>query len=346
MENLGLGRVIEFVHSIRVCKDNSNFGVHAEQGLDVGFDGVVEDGSGDGDSKDGANGTEESRVGGGDRNVGSRDRGLDGEHDRLHRETETAAVDEQEADDHTAGRVLLQEGQETGTDGRKGKADPNEGAVLAPLGDHEARRDRGDQKTDNQGQHLKTRGGGRFLTNDLEVQGHEKHDTEETHSDKQRGRKDGRVGLVLEQAEGENGLNGDLGLDEAEDKENGEATAEETSNQRVVPFPGVASPVQGQEDEDKSDNQGDDSIKVNTGKFLAERALGVRQVKQLDNSDEGDGTDRQVNEEGPAPRGVIGEDTSKKGSKNRREAKDGTDNTLVLATISKRDQVSDNDHDQ
>lgn len=141
VENLSLGRVIKLVHRIRVCEDNSNLGVHEEQGLNIGLDGIVEDGSGDGDSKDGADGTEEGRVGGGDGNVGSRDRGLDGEHDGLHRETETAAVDEQEADDHTAGRVLLQEDQETGTDCGEGKADPDEGAILAPLGDHEARRD-------------------------------------------------------------------------------------------------------------------------------------------------------------------------------------------------------------
>lgn len=183
------------------------------------------------------------------------------------------------------------------------------------------------------------------MTNDLEVQGHEEHDTEETHANKERGRKDGRVGLALEHAKGENGLDGNLGLDVAEDKEDGNTTAEETNNQGIIPLLGVTSPVQGQEDEDKTDNQGDNSIEVNTGKLLAERALGAGQVEQLDNSDEGDGTDRQVDEESPAPGGMIGEDTSKKGSENRGEAKDGTDDTLVLATISERDQVSDNDHD-
>lgn len=53
----------------------------------------------------------------------------------------------------------------------------------------------------------------------------------------------------------------------------------------------------------------------------------------------------QVDEESPAPRGLVGENTTQQRSNDGGETKDGTDHALVLATVTERDNVGDDDHD-
>lgn len=69
-------------------------------------------------------------------------------------------------------------------------------------------------------------------------------------------------------------------------------------------------------------------------------------MEQLDDHGKSDGTNGQVDEEGPAPRGLVSEDTAQQRSDDGGEAKNGTDHALVLATVAQRDNVGDDDHDQ
>lgn len=257
MQDLGFEHGAESGRLVRVGKHDPDRWVLQNQGAQVRFDCVVENGARDGHSKDGANGTEESSVGGGDGNVLGRDCGLDREHQGLHRETETATVDEQVANDLTLGRVLVQENQETSAGGGKSKTDPDKGTELSVLGNHDTGTNRSDQQTDNQGQHLETRGGGRFLPHNLEEQGHEEHDTKEAHADKERCQEDGVVGAGPEQIEGDDGLDGLLPFDEQEHTNDGKAADHEANDNGRVPRVGRTTPVQGQQDHDQANDEGD-----------------------------------------------------------------------------------------
>jgi len=327
---------------IRIRDNVSNSGVEKNQ---VFFDTVIENGSTDGHTEDGSDGTEESGVGGGNSNISSLDGRLDGEHDSLHAETKTQTVDEQKSDNLAASGVLVQESQETDTGRRQDQSGPDERSVLSPLGDHESRRDRGNQEPDNQRQHLQTRRSCRLLTDNLEVQWHEEHDAKEAHSDEEAGGKDGAAGSTPEETEGNDGLDSHLKLNKAEAKKDGEASAEETNDAGRVPSVGAATPVQGQQDHDKTGNQGEGSSKVHTSQLGLEGTAIVGQMEDLNDGEDGDGTDGQVDEESPTPRGMIREDTSQQRSDNRRESKDGSNDALVLASVAERDQVCDDDHD-
>lgn len=270
MQDLGLQLWTEGGSEVRVPHDQGDLGVDLDQGLEVGLDSIVEDSSSNGNSKNGSDCTEEGGIGGGDSNILGGNRGLDCNHDGLHGETQSETVDEQEANLHTLGRVLVQESQETSTGGGQDETDPDEWTVLAPLGDHETGGDGSDQETDNQGQHLKTRSGSGFLTNNLEEQWHEEHDTEEAHTDEERGGEDSDGGLIPEETEGDDGLERLLPLDQAEDAKDNESSAEESNDERIAPCVGASTPVQWQEDQDKTNNQGEGSKEVNATDLILE----------------------------------------------------------------------------
>lgn len=190
----------------------------------------------------------------------------------------------------------MKENEETSASGRENKTDPDKRAVLSVLGDHDTRADRGEQESNNQGQHLETRGCGRLLAHDLEEQGHEEHNTEKAHTDKERGQEDSVVSSGLEQAEWDDGLHGLLPFDEQEDANDGEATDQEANDDRRVPLVGRATPVQGQEDHDETNDQGDRAQDVDTLELFSEGTDCVGEVKQLDDHGKGNGTDLNKNE--------------------------------------------------
>ena len=80
--------------------------------------------------------------------------------------------------------------------------------------------------------------------------------------------------------------------------------------------------------------------------LVLEGTFGLRQVQQLDDSHDRDGTDGQVDKEGPSPGSMVGKYATEKGSNDRRETEHGSDDALVLATVTKRDKIRDDDHDR
>lgn len=71
----------------------------------------------------------------------------------------------------------------------------------------------------------------------------------------------------------------------------------------------------------------------------------MRQVEELNADNDRQGTNGQVDEESPAPGSLVDKDTTEQGSNDGRDTKDGTNDTLVFATIAERDQVCNDDHD-
>lgn len=331
---------------IRVRDHFRNQGVYGNQRRQVVLDTVVKDRAGNGNAKDGSNCTEKRRQRRGNRNVLGRDRGLNGKHRGLHRETDADTADKEESNLHASARVYGQQGQKTSTDRAEEETNPDEGTVLAPLGDQKPRRNGSDQETNDQRQQLKARGRGSFLTNNLEVQWHKEQEAKESHAEEEAGGKDGAVCAGLKQVEGDDGLSSLFPFNGQEDDKDNGTGAEHANDNRRAPGIGRTTPIERQQDQDQSTDQRQRSQEIDTVDLVLERTLGTRQVQQLDHSHDRDQTDGQVDKEGPAPGGMVGKDSSQKRSNDRRETKDGTDDTLVLATVAKRDQVGDDDHDR
>ena len=125
-------------------------------------------------------------------------------------------------------------------------------------------------------------------------------------------------------------------LDDDERHQEDEAHGEPAEDVAVGPGAGFG---QGQGDQDRHDRADERGHAQDVQREAG--VLGADSRQQTSDQVQGDQPDRNVDEEDPVPADVVRQDAAEEGSDKEGDAEDGTEETLVFASLGRSEEISD-----
>ena len=213
---------------------------------------------------------------------------------------------------------------------------PEDKPAVATRAAHDlARGDGTDDESAQEWQDLVAGFGRRAAVHDLEPARQEHHRREEPEGGQEHGADRHGEGADPEEAEGHDGLS-HPGFDDDERGQEDDAQHEQAAHAGIGPLGGL---LVGQADEDGHQRGGEeDGTDVVDAGTVTSQLVG-RQVAP--HHEGGHGTDRQVDEEDPVPAQCVGDQTADGRADEDRQAEDRAEETLVLAALRRREDVTD-----
>lgn len=303
---------------------------------------VVEQGRAHSNSDTASDTVHESAQGSGNSHVLLLDRSLGSQHAGLQDQTDSKTDNQQETDLLAHTRVFVEQHAQTDTDRHHSGSQPDKDAVVTNNAHQGTRGNRRSNKTEDHGQQLETRGGGRRAQDDLEVDGAVENNSQEAHAGQEVDTKENGNGGVEEQSGGDDGLDR-LGLDPHQDDNQKSSNTEEDNNDRRVPCVVDTAPGDGEQQADDSSNDQEGTPVIDAAQLLLEVLSLKGQVQEQEDRSDRDKTQRQIDEEAPAPGGLLDKDTSEQGTDDGRDTKDTPDDRLVLCTLLQFKDIGDDD---
>lgn len=234
-------------------RTNGNHGIRVEgrdAPLDTLAEKVVDDGVTNGKGDGTAETLQEDDDGSTGRHVGDGKHSLHGQHGLLKTGTDTSTGNHGEKHPHGSGRVDLEGGHETVTDGHEHTSGHHDRLDVAEVRDGDTRGD-GDQDIGSQhGHDAETGLDGVLATDTLVPGGVVEYDQEESGTHEEGEERRGPDGLLLHDARGDRGVFTAPLLEGDEDGDEDEASGQETDDLRRAPGETDTTPLEGEQEAD------------------------------------------------------------------------------------------------